>query len=55
MACAADRQSLCQGRSSASTTWECIRLRRSKLTEPCRQATYAVERAGADANLSYDF
>jgi hypothetical protein len=53
MACAVDRQALCKGRTNASSAWECIRLRRSKLTEPCRQATYGVERAGADANLAY--
>jgi hypothetical protein len=49
MACASDRTTLCHGRNSANAVYECLRIRRSKLSEPCRAATYAVERAAADA------
>ncbi|HEX2815738.1 MAG TPA: hypothetical protein VHN39_05070 [Phenylobacterium sp.] len=45
MACAADRETFCKGRISAGAVWECIRIRRSKLSTPCREATYKVERA----------
>ena len=55
LACTPDRRTLCSGRNSELTAWECLRLHRSKLTEPCREATYAIERAGADANLDYYF
>jgi hypothetical protein len=44
MACAADREAFCQGKSLGAV-WECIRIRRSKLTDPCRAATYKVEGA----------
>ena len=50
MACRAERHAVCEGRRSAGAVWTCIRIRRSKLPEPCRAATYAVERAAADAN-----
>jgi|GEM_PF-7005834 len=45
LACAVDQRSLCQGRRTDGDVWACIRIHRSKVTEPCRQATYAVERA----------
>jgi hypothetical protein len=45
MACAADRETFCKGRISSGAVWECIRIRRSKLSTPCREATYKVERA----------
>jgi hypothetical protein len=44
MACAADRQTFCEGRKSFGAVWECIRIRRSQLSTPCREATYEVER-----------
>ena len=48
MACAADRDTLCQGRTAANAVYECVRIHRSKLSPLCRAATYAVERAAAD-------
>ncbi|HEV7383472.1 MAG TPA: hypothetical protein VGN89_01240, partial [Phenylobacterium sp.] len=36
LACTPDRRTLCSGRNSELTAWECLRLHRSKLTEPCR-------------------
>lgn len=52
-ACAAERRAQCEGRTRATAVWACIRIRRSKLAEPCRASVYAVERAAADANLSF--
>ncbi|HEY3947577.1 hypothetical protein [Phenylobacterium sp.] len=49
LACASDRETLCQGRRDTGAVYECLRIRRSKLSDPCRTATYAVERAAVDA------
>jgi len=45
MACAVEREALCGRHRAAGDVWSCIRVRRSKVSEPCRQATYAVEHA----------
>jgi len=45
LACSVDQRTLCQGRRTDGDIWACMRIHRSKLTEPCRQATYAVEHA----------